>query len=759
MNITQEKDVFILLNELRNSLINNIDSDFVLSKLDEIEADLLKNSVKNKNLNATVIDLVPDLIFHKNLEGVYQDCNKAFELFVGFNKSDILGKTDYELFADQDLAQYFREKDKLVVSSLKSKRNEEWVVYPDGRKVLLDTLKTPVFSVQNEIVGVVGVSRNITDLNSIKDSIIEEKLFLRSVIDAIPDLIFFKDKDSRFIGGNKAFEAYLAQYSIEYVGKTDYEVLQCEKSSDLFKEKDHAVFSSNEPIINEEVLFNVDGTSFFVEIKKTPFYNFKGELLGLIGVARDVTERKSIGEELFKSKERLDLALNGANDGLWDWNIETNEIYFSPRWKAMLGYADEELKSSKDTIIDILHPDDVERVLKSLNALMAGQSERYELEYMMRAKDGSYKSLLSRGKIILGLNKKPVRLTGTHVDITERIESEGKIRRQAELLTEVQKLANLGIWQWDIPNNQVVWSSQLYKIYGITTQDFEASLEGYLTLVHEEDRERVRNIIYSSFEARSSFSVEERIVRPSGEVRVLQSWGTVMLDDAGEPVLMYGACIDITEQIEAKEAFFTAVFDGQEKERRRISQDLHDGLGQHLSGMKLSMYGLKSQIKNDYFNRITDLADQAIKEYRAVTHDLAPPALSNSGLKEALRDMCASLNRNNKTKVVFSSECADCKLKDKVEIELYRISQELLNNAIKYSNAKQINVKIKMINSHFQLEDRDDGDGFNLEEVKARNLGIGLENIKARVAFFNGIFSLDSSEGKGTFAKIILQLK
>ena len=108
--------------------------------------------------------------------------------------------------------------------------------------------------------------------------------------------------------------------------------------------------------------------------------------------------------------------------------------------------------------------------------------------------------------------------------------------------------------------------------------------------------------------------------------------------------------------------------------------------------------------------------------------------------------------------VVFSSECADYKLKEKVEIELYRISQELLNNALKYANAKQINVKIKKINAHFQLEVSDDGDGFNLEKVKIKNLGIGLENIEARVAFFNGTFSLDSSEGKGTCAKIILQI-
>ena len=131
------------------------------------------------------------------------------------------------------------------------------------------------------------------------------------------------------------------------------------------------------------------------------------------------TEKRA--SELHKSEERFSLAMRGANDGLWDWNLETDEVYYSPRWKSMLGYEEHELKSHLDTWANLVHPDDKGWVLEKVQDYFNGQADSFEVEMRMRHKGGHNIFVLSRGfRVTCDIEKKPVRLVGTHVDVTER---------------------------------------------------------------------------------------------------------------------------------------------------------------------------------------------------------------------------------------------------------------------------------------------------------------------------------------------------
>ena len=114
------------------------------------------------------------------------------------------------------------------------------------------------------------------------------------------------------------------------------------------------------------------------------------------------------------------------------------------------------------------------------------------------------------------------------------------------LATQGQELANFGNWQWDISNNKVAWTDVLYRIYGLDETTFKATFEGYLAMLHPDDRERVKALIKEVLETHKDITFEERIVRPNGDIRHLKSWGRVILDDAGKPIKMIGACLDIT---------------------------------------------------------------------------------------------------------------------------------------------------------------------------------------------------------------------
>lgn len=173
----------------------------------------------------------------------------------------------------------------------------------------------------------------------------------------------------------------------------------------------------------------------------TPLVDPNGTTIGVASLVMDVSESRKTEKKLFESEERFRLAMMGANDGLWDWNLKTDEVYYSPRWKSMLGYAEEELESHLDAWKRLIHPDDMGPALSFIRSFLEGHAEKYELEFRLQHKGGHYLNILSRASLVCGSNGEALRLVGTHVDITDRKQAEDKIRTSLEekevLLREV----------------------------------------------------------------------------------------------------------------------------------------------------------------------------------------------------------------------------------------------------------------------------------------------------------------------------------
>ncbi len=142
----------------------------------------------------------------------------------------------------------------------------------------------------------------------------------------------------------------------------------------------------------------------------------------------DSAETEQSYDELIKLKERFELALDGANDGLWDWNLLTNEVYLSPRWKSMLGYDVDEIKNDLDEWSNRVHPDDLQRALDTVKNYIDGIIDNYTIEFRMQHKKGHYVDILARGKVIRTPDGTPSRLVGTHVDISASKNAELKFR-------------------------------------------------------------------------------------------------------------------------------------------------------------------------------------------------------------------------------------------------------------------------------------------------------------------------------------------
>ena len=208
----------------------------------------------------------------------------------------------------------------------------------------------------------------------------------------------------------------------------------------------------------------------------------------------------------------------------------------------------------------------------------------------------------------------------------------------------------------------------------------------------------------------------------------------------------------------------TAIISTEEKERRRFAEDMHDGLGPMLSTIKLYVNELTSDDiskaeKNDYVNYINQLIDDAVSDIRTMSNNLTPRVIHEYGLISAIEEFCKSISRTQKLSIRFRKPRRKPVVGKHIEINLYRIVNELLNNTIKHAEAKSVDLSISIKGKNLLFNYTDDGKGFNYNMQEVKSKGEGINNIITRVKSINGSVKILSEEGKGFKITIEIPLK
>ncbi len=205
-----------------------------------------------------------------------------------------------------------------------------------------------------------------------------------------------------------------------------------------------------------------------------------------------------------------------------------------------------------------------------------------------------------------------------------------------------------------------------------------------------------------------------------------------------------------------------AILKGQEQERGRLAKDLHDGLGGLLSGVKISLSNMKGSLALPIdqalsFDRSLDMLDSSIQELRRVSHNMMPESLAKFGLVAALRDFCESINTMKAAALHFQLVGVRRVLDISHETIVYRIVQELVNNALKHSGAKNIIVQMMYESNSLSVTVEDDGKGFDVEEIK-NTINSGWANVQSRISYLKGKLDVTSRQGEGTSVHIFLAI-
>ena len=264
-------------------------------------------------------------------------------------------------------------------------------------------------------------------------------------------------------------------------------------------------------------------------------------------------QKQQAEENLAHSQERYRLVGCAVNDGVWDWNILTDEDYMSPRWKAILGYADDEIPNVRSSFWNLLHPDDKAAVVEATRAHLEERNP-YALDFRLRCKNGDYRWVHSRGQASYDAANRPVRMIGAVTDITERKRTEEALAQSQERYRSIESAVNDGIYDQNLLTGETYLSRRWKGILGYADDEIANLESAFLDLVHPDDRAAIAEMAgeYLKSKENKSHTLDFRLRHKNGDYRWVHSRGMAFYDENG-PIRVLGAITDITDRKRAEE--------------------------------------------------------------------------------------------------------------------------------------------------------------------------------------------------------------
>lgn len=628
-----------------------------------------------------------------------------------------------------------------------------------------------------------GFNRKSNDQQAETDSLGRmRELYLRAILDNFPFLVWLKDKDSRFLAVNKRFAEACGIDSPDAVrGLSDHDVWPSNLAEQYRADDWEVIGSQSEKIVEEPC--QIGDQTHWIETFKKPVITPDGMTLGTVGFARDITVRKEMERQLAESEERWELAIAGTNDGIWDWNLETNAVYFSDRWKDMLGYAPDEIDNDYKEWESRIHPDDIQRVLNAINRHMANGSDVYQEEFRIRCKTGNYRWILARGKAIRNKQGKPTRFLGSHSDIHERIMAERRLHLRTAQLNSIFALSPDGFIAFG-ENGTVEYASRAFEVLtGLSSHDVIGKSE--------------IDLIHSLSTCCAADSVDNRralalLCAPSTPKSELQPAQRILIEFSAPRRIIEVGRIHGMGNVVSQIFYFRDVT--RETEIDQLKSEFLSTAAHELRTPMVSIYGFSELLLNNtdfdaettrelietihrqsvqmssIINELLDLT--RIEARRGLDFDTKPLDL-NGLVSEVVHDFKYAGDSRTPT-ITLSGEQAEIVGDQR---KLTQAIANVLSNAYKYSpDGGEISINVSAKQFHrpgYAIDVTDHGIGMSqdtLPKVCERffradssgsilGTGLGMSIVKEIVALHGGQLNISSSLGIGTNVSIWLPQK
>jgi len=424
-----------------------------------------------QHLFKILLDTIPDLVYIKDTKSRFLYTNKAHAQHMGLSSpDDFIGKTDANFYEISYAKKFLTDERNIMRTGKPFIGIEEPVADSKGNIKWLSTYKIPFYNEKGKIIGIVGIGRNITELKRAESEYLEERFLLRTLIDLMPDYIYVKDKNSRFLIANQEEASLLgAKSAEELLGKSDADYFPPHLANKYWTDEIEILKSGKPRIGMVEPTIDTSGKPKWTSTTKVPIRNEKSEIIGIAGIGRDITDRKQAEQELLEAKNQLEevnktlekriqertaefkageeryrITIERTGQVIYDYSLKDNSIKWRGAIKKVTGYTKEEFDvfGIKD-FIKLIHPND-RNLYKSKREEALNELKSFYLEYRFKKKNGSYIYLQDSG-VYMSDFAEGFRMLGAIADVSNRKFAEVLLKTQEKsnrLLKDIALIAN-----------------------------------------------------------------------------------------------------------------------------------------------------------------------------------------------------------------------------------------------------------------------------------------------------------------------------
>jgi PAS domain S-box-containing protein len=572
------------------------------------------------------------------------------------------------------------------------------------------------------------------------------------------------DQDGTFVQINDTELAWLGYTQEEVLGRLKFSDLLTADSLKSF-EKNFAGFKERGSVQDLEFeLRRKDGSLLPVLLNATAIRDEAGDFLMSRATLFDITERRKAEAALKASEERFVQFMRHLPGGAIMRDLKGRYVFVNETWEELFNLKSAEVLGK--TLEEAWPPEAASR-FRALDDLVLSERRAVQgVEKFPTTKGDRY--LLAARFPILDAAGQPVLLGGIGIDITAHHRAEEALKEQTRYLDAFFEHAFTPQVFLDKDFNFIRVNQAYARACARTVDEFTG--HNHFEFYPQEENEAIfRAVVHSktAYEA-----VAKPFVYPEHPEWGVTYWDWTLapiLDEAGEVDFLVFSLKDVTARRLAEEALkeseeqlrflATAILSVQEKERGRLSRELHDGLGQALLVFKLQLRAIQRQLPEECgtlkkdCNFALQYMDEIIEDIRRLSHNLSPTVLEDIGLIAALKNLCQEFERLHDLKVTLEAEELATPLSRQAQIHLYRICQEALANISKHARATRVSLVVQKCGAELAFAIADDGSGFDVEEVTAREApgrGLGLAAMFERIRILGGELKIASRKGQGT---------
>jgi PAS domain S-box-containing protein len=585
---------------------------------------------------------------------------------------------------------------------------------------------------------------------------------LKALLEAIPDNIYFKDRQSRFIRASKALVQWFGINSPEeMIGKTDFDFFTGEHAEDAFHDEQDVLKSGKALVDKEEKETWPNGHTTWVSSTKVPLRSGAGEVVGTLGISRDITARKLADQALREKEELFRSLVHNASEIISIMAPDSTFRYLSASVTALLGFDPDQLAGSR--MLDLIHPEDQGAAQQAMDKVL--EKERATLTSVIRWRhcDGAWRTFETTYSNLLE-NPAVAGIVGNSRDITEFLRVEEKLQQSNKLLETIFSTIHVKIALMDAEFN-FIRVNRAYAEADCRDPEFFVGKNHFDLYPSEENQGIFRRVVETGepfFVFNKPFVYHYRPER-----------GTTYWDWSLEPVWGAGrevtglvlSLVDVTDRTRAVQEleqsredlrrFSTRLEAALEDERKAIAYELHDELGQTLTALKIELAAMSNRLMSEHSllhqktNSMADLVASTLERVRRISRELRPAILDNLGLEAAIDWQATEFQRYAGITCKFTSNMGECPLDPAASTALFRILQEALTNVARHAEAKRVKIELHRDAEFLTLKVVDDGKGIDESRVFKTD-SLGLLGIRERATRLNGEVTIRALPRRGT---------